>query len=96
MRLLLQILDLIAGLFFRRLSPERLEARLTELADKHPERLDWKHSIVDLMKLNGMDSSLSNRKQLAKDWGYTGRLNGSADMNIWLHAEVMKKLARTL
>jgi hypothetical protein len=50
-------------------------------------------SIVDLMKLLGLDSSLSARKQLAKDLNYTGDTNNSAAMNIWLHKQVMQKLA---
>ena len=57
---------------------------LDELAAKNPEKLDWKKSIVDLMKLVGMDSSFGARKQLAKD---------SASMNIWLHKEVLRKLS---
>ena len=57
------------------------------------EKLDWKHSIVDLMKALDIDSSLSARKQLAKELGYTGDTNDSASMNIWLHKQVMTKLA---
>ena len=68
-------------------------AVLEEMAAKNPEHLDWKKSIVDLMKLVGMDSSLSARKELAKDLHYTGDTNDSASMNMWLHKEVMKKLA---
>ncbi len=68
-------------------------ATLDALAQKNSEKLDWKHSIVDLMKLVGMDSSLAARKELAQDLHYTGDTNDSAAMNIWLHAEVMKKLA---
>lgn len=70
-----------------------LEAVLDKLAAKNPEKLDWKRSIVDLMKLVGMDSSLSARKELAKDLQYTGDTNDSAAMNTWLHREVMQKLA---
>ena len=55
--------------------------------------LNYKTSIVDLMKLLGMDSSLENRKELATELGYTGPKDGSAEMNIWLHKEVMKQLA---
>ena len=66
---------------------------LNGLAATHAERLDWQHSIVDLLKLLGMDSSLAARKELATDLHYTGELDGSAAMNIWLHKEVMKKLA---
>lgn len=55
--------------------------------------LNYKTSIVDLMKLLGIDSSLDNRKELARELGYTGELNGSAEMNIWLHKATMKQLA---
>ncbi|MGI9086546.1 MAG: DUF3597 domain-containing protein [Chthoniobacterales bacterium] len=68
-------------------------ATLDALAKKNSEHLDWKSSIVDLMKLVGMDSSLSARKELAQDLHYTGDTNDSATMNVWLHAEVMKQLA---
>ncbi|CAN5469591.1 hypothetical protein BH20VER3_BH20VER3_16240 [soil metagenome] len=73
--------------------PVDVEAILDDLAAKNSEKLDWKHSIVDLMKLVGMDSSLSARKELAQDLHYSGDMNDSAAMNIWLHKEVMKKLA---
>jgi Domain of unknown function (DUF3597) len=63
------------------------------LAKKNPEKLDWKRSIVDLMKLVGMDSSFTARKQLAAELHYSGDPNDSAAKNIWLHTEVMKKLA---
>lgn len=68
-------------------------AVLDGLAATNSEKLDWKHSIVDLMKLVGMDSSLTARKELAKDLNYTGDTNDSAAMNIWLHQQVLKKLA---
>ena len=55
--------------------------------------LNWRSSIVDLMKLLGIDSSLDNRKELARELGYTGDLEGSAEMNIWLHKATMKQLA---
>ncbi len=70
-----------------------VEATLDALAKKNPEHLDWKRSIVDLMKLVGMESSLTARKELAHDLHYTGDTNDSATMNMWLHQEVMKKLA---
>jgi hypothetical protein len=57
------------------------------------EKLDWKHSIVDLMKALDIDSSLSARKELAKELGYTGDTSDSASMNVWLHKQVMSKLA---
>jgi Domain of unknown function (DUF3597) len=57
------------------------------------EKLAWRTSIVDLMKALDIDSSLSARKELAKELGYTGDTNDSASMNIWLHKQVMSKLA---
>ena len=74
-------------------APVDVAAVLNGLASTHAERLDWQHSIVDLLKLVGLDSSLADRKELATDLGYTGALDGSAAMNLWLHKEVMKKLA---
>ena len=73
--------------------PVDIAAILDGMAAKNPEKLDWKHSIVDLMKLVGMDSSLAERKELAQDLNYTGDMNDSATMNMWLHKEVMRKLA---
>lgn len=70
-----------------------IEATLDKMAASNPEKLDWKHSIVDLMKLVGMDSSLAARKDLADDLKYTGDKNDSATMNMWLHKEVMRRLA---
>jgi hypothetical protein len=69
-------------------------AILDGLAANNSEKLDWKKSIVDLMKLIGMDSSLAARKELAADLHYSGDQNDSAVMNIWLHKEVLKKLAQ--
>jgi len=68
-------------------------AVLDALAAKSPEDLDWKRSIVDLMKLVGMDSSLACRKELARELNYTGDQADSATMNTWLHKQVLKKLA---
>jgi 3-oxoacyl-ACP reductase-like protein len=70
-----------------------VEAILNGLASKNPEKLNWKTSIVDLMKLLSLDSSLGQRKDLAKELGYSGDTNDSASMNIWLHRQVMNKLA---
>ncbi len=70
-----------------------VDAVLSGLAAKNSERLDYKKSIVDLMKLVGMDSSLASRKELATELGYTGDQNDSATMNVWLHKAVLKKLA---
>jgi hypothetical protein len=63
------------------------------LAAKSSERLDWRKSIVDLMKLINLDSSLAARKELAQELNYSGDMNDSASMNIWLHKQVMTKLA---
>lgn len=68
-------------------------AVLSDLASKNKEKLDWRKSIVDLMKLLDLDSSLSARKELAKELHYTGDTNDSAKMNVWLHKQVMQKLA---
>jgi hypothetical protein len=57
------------------------------------QKLDWRHSIVDLMKLVDIDSSLANRKALAQELGYTGDMNDSATMNVWLHKQVLRKLS---
>jgi hypothetical protein len=62
------------------------------VAAKH-EKLEWRTSIVDLMKALDIDSSLAARKELAKELGYTGDTNDSASMNVWLHKQVMAKLA---
>jgi 3-oxoacyl-ACP reductase-like protein len=56
--------------------------------------LNWRTSIVDLMKLLGLDSSLANRKELATELGYSGAKDGSAEMNIWLHKAVMRELEK--
>ena len=72
-----------------------VEAMIEKIAAKQGEDLDWQESIVDLMKVLKLDSSLGARKQLAKELGYTGALDGSAEMNIWLHKQVMTKLAES-
>jgi len=69
-----------------------VEQVLEDMAAKNPQKLNWRTSIVDLMKLVGMESSLHERQQLADELGYTGDKNDSAAMNIWLHKQVMKKL----
>ncbi len=71
-----------------------VEAVLSAKAGATSEDLNWRTSIVDLMKLLGIDSSLSNRKELAQELGYTGERDGSAEMNIWLHKAVMRELER--
>jgi 3-oxoacyl-ACP reductase-like protein len=73
--------------------PVDIAAILNGLAAKNPEKLDWKRSIVDLMKLVGMDSSFGARKQLATELHYTGDPNDSAAMNVWLQKQVLIKLS---
>ena len=63
------------------------------MASENSEKLDWKRSIVDLMKLLNLDSSLTARKELAKELSYSGDMSDFASMNIWLHKQVMTKLA---
>jgi hypothetical protein len=70
-----------------------VEAVLNKLASQNREKLDWRKSIVDLMKLLKLDSSLSARQELAKELHYSGDTKDSAAMNIWLHNQVMIKLA---
>ena len=76
--------------------PVDVEAVLTRLQEqKGGPALNWRTSIVDLMKLLDLDSSLDNRRELATELGYTGEKNGSAEMNIWLHKAVMRELEKS-
>ena len=76
------------------LPPVDVEKILTERAASNAEKLNWRTSIVDLMKLLGLDSSLGARKSLATELHFSGDMNDSATMNIWLHKQVMNKLAQ--
>jgi hypothetical protein len=69
-----------------------IEQVLDGMAAKNSQKLNWRTSIVDLMKLVGMDSTLQERKELADELGYSGDKNDSAAMNMWLHKEVMKRM----
>ncbi len=69
-----------------------VEKVLQGMEGRGSQPLDWRHSIVDLLKMLGMESDLASRKQLAKELNYTGDTNDSAKMNIWLHEQVMQKL----
>jgi hypothetical protein len=69
-----------------------MEKQLDDMAAKNPQKLNWRNSIVDLMKLVGMDSTLQERKELADEMGYTGDKNDSAAMNVWLHKKLMERL----
>ena len=70
-----------------------VEAILTAMQQQNSQPLNWRTSIVDLLKLLNLDSSLQSRKELAAELNYTGDTNDSAKMNIWLHRQVMNKLA---
>ena len=72
-----------------------IEAILDQETREAGQPLNWRQSIVDLMKLCGIDSSLQNRKELAQELGYTGDMNDSATMNIWLHKAVMRELEKS-
>ena len=72
--------------------PVDVEAVLNGMAAKNSQSLNWRTSIVDLMKLLDLDSSLTARKQLADELHYTGDKDDSASMNVWLHKQVIKKL----
>lgn len=74
-------------------APVDVDAVLTDLAAKAGQPLNWKESIVDLLKLLNLDSSLTARKQLATELHYTGDQNDSATMNVWLIQQVRQKLA---
>ena len=77
------------------MSRPELEALIAKTVAAQDEKLDWRQSIVDLMKALKLDSSLGARKQLAQELGYSGALDGSAEMNTWLHRQVMTKLAES-
>ena len=69
-------------------------AKLEKLADANSQKLNWRTSIVDLLKLLDIDSSLESRKDLAKELGApASTMSDSAHMNIWLHKEVLKRIA---
>lgn len=73
-------------------APVDVASILDQAVEKSGQKLNWKTSIVDLMKALGLDSSLANRKELAKELGYTGDTGDSAAMNMWLHKQVIQKL----
>lgn len=94
MKILDSIIALLKKLILPTMTQEEVKDRLEKLAAAHPEKLNWRTSIVDLLKLLDMDSGLQARKDLAVELGYTGPLDGSAEMNTWLHQEVLKEVAK--
>lgn len=88
------ILDKLHAITHGVMSDAEVKSALSDLAARHAgERLDYEHSIVDLLKLLGEDSSLDARKRLAAEVGYQGPLDGSAEMNTLLHKETMQAVA---
>ena len=75
------------------ISKAEVEAIIAKIESDRGLKYNWRQSIVDLMKLLDLDSSLASRKELAQELGYKGALDGSAEMNVWLHKQVMAKLA---
>ena len=69
-----------------------MEKVLDDMASKNPQKLNWRNSIVDLMKLVGMDSTLQERRELADEMGYTGDRSDTAAMNMWLHKKLMERV----
>jgi hypothetical protein len=74
--------------------PVDVDSVLTRLAAHKKENLDWRASIVDLLKTLDLDSSLAARKELARELHYAGEMSDTATMNAWLHKHVMIKLAQ--
>lgn len=88
-----RILHALRALFHPDLSPQDVAAALDTAAAHQGERLDWRNSIVDLMKLLNLDSSLAARRVLAQDIGYAEPFDGTADQNLRLHTHLMTRLA---
>ena len=93
MRLLERILQAL-GCHGPEREPVDIAPMLDALAAKSHQRSDWRHSVVDMLKLLEIDSGADNRKQLAEELGYSGSFENSAAMNEWLHREVMRRVAQ--
>ena len=72
--------------------PVDVDGILDFMNEQRDQKLNWRTSIVDLMKLTGMDSTLAERKELAGELGYTGDTSDTASMNIWLHKQVIARI----
>lgn len=83
-----------ASAAWERRDPVDVEAVLQGLASRNAQKLNWQTSIVDLLKLLEIDSSLENRKELARELGFSGDTGDSAAMNVWLHKRVMQELEK--
>jgi hypothetical protein len=95
MSILSSIIDAILAMLGAKRTPQQMADVLDKKAAAMGEPLDWRNSIIDLMKVAGMDSSLQAREALASELGYQGPYDGSAAMNTWLHAKVMANLAKS-
>jgi len=89
-----KILAFFRDLYHTDMTQEELHAALDERVKEQGEDLDWENSVVDLMKLVGMDSSRKARKKLAIELGYEGEYTGTAEQNIWLHGQVLDGLVK--
>lgn len=92
MSVLQSIIDCVESVFKPNMTQRELELALDALAAGRPEQLDWRRSVVDLMKLVGLESSLEERRALAKELGYRDGFQDTAPVNEWLHRRVMLKL----
>lgn len=92
MSVLSEIMANIAAWLRPGMTAEEKVAELDKMAKSAGEKLDWRHSIVDLLKLVKMDSGIQNRTRLANEFGYHGKYIGTAEQNIWLHKQVMDHL----
>jgi hypothetical protein len=86
------VIDSIANFANGRVQGVDVAAVLDSKAAGQTDQLEWRYSIVDLMKVLGLPGDLSSRIALARELGYSGALNGSAEMNIWLHKQILTKL----
>lgn len=73
-------------------APVDVDGILDFMNDQRDQKLNWRTSIVDLMKLTGMDSTLAERRELAGELGYSGDMSDTASMNIWLHKQVIQRI----
>lgn len=89
------ILGLLSAIFVRSTpaSSEDVAVKLDAKAEAKGGRLDWRHSVVDLMKVLDLESSLDERTDLADELGYEGPFDGSTRMNMWLHAKLIERVA---
>lgn len=93
MSMLDSIISAIMRFVHPAMTPTEVSTALDDLASNGSGRLDWRNSIVDLMKLLNLDSSLAARRTLATELGHDGAFDGTAEQNIWLHKKVLARVA---